>query len=72
MGEWNLYVWTEILCDHTCGMAACMARNKEEALATMKKWCEGGRQTAHWYEEIAEHEPKVFSGPAGWAVFGGG
>lgn len=32
LDEWSLYVWHDVLCDYTCGMAFAIAPNLETAI----------------------------------------
>ncbi|MHA1288106.1 MAG: hypothetical protein ACTSPB_11950 [Candidatus Thorarchaeota archaeon] len=65
MSEWKLYVWTEVLCDYTCGMAFAIARSKEEAYEAyeallgvyIKEELIGGKLKTYELPELQLDEP---------------
>jgi hypothetical protein len=65
--ELKLYLWTDVLCDHTCGMAVVLAHNMEEAIEVMK---------ATFPDYITEQLPftkcRVITAPDAFYNYGGG
>jgi hypothetical protein len=66
MPDLKLFVWEDVLCDYTCGMACVLAHDLEEA----------GRLLAAKYPEytmkLPFSEARVVSEPEAFAVHGGG
>lgn len=67
----KLYVWRDIMCDNTCGMAFAIAHNLKEAKA---KVIESDPQYSDWARrEMNDDEPQVLDiAPVGFYVIGGG
>jgi hypothetical protein len=66
----KLYVWEEVLCDYTCGIAFALAETKEEALELIDKSREWGKPS----DELKNIEPKVYATTEkiAYAISGGG
>lgn len=67
----KLYVWENVSCDWTCGMAVAVARSKAEAIDAVMKIYPYGR------EELETSKPTVVDvgkvkRPRAWHVSGGG
>ena len=60
--EWKLFVWTDIFCDWTCGLAFAIARSKEEAIEILKERYPELKIKA-LREELEETEPIVYDLP---------
>jgi hypothetical protein len=65
----KLFVWTDVLCDYSCGMIAALAPDLETALKLMDS--QAGR------EAMGSHDPEVIevttvAEPKIWYVWGGG
>jgi hypothetical protein len=64
----KLYVWHNVFCDYTCGIAFAMAESAEEARRLI-------RENAEDWEDIdgaLADEPEVYDGPHGEHILGGG
>ena len=68
MSNLKLYVWHEVFCDFTCGIAFAMAESAEEARRLI---AEGADEWEHVEQELSE-EPEVYEGPHGEHISGGG
>lgn len=61
----KLFVWDEVFCDYTCGIAFALAHDAEEArqmIFDIRPWGHGDLAVA----------PKVYEAPVARAVSGGG
>lgn len=81
----KLYVWENVLSDHTSGMACVLAYSEEHAWALLKKkdlydWADI-RESLQWHDRVdnrrcedlpAHIRPKVYSSPVALSVSGGG
>lgn len=63
----KLFVWTEVDCDWTCGIAFALAETAEEAREILRKMLSPHGRT--WQEIDAE--PEVFENKVGFAIGGG-
>lgn len=68
---WKLYIWDEVLCDYTCGMAFAIARTVEEAIKATG--------VPEYNRDLYNSEPRVInlpglslSEPIGEHCYGGG
>jgi len=71
----KLYVWENVLCDWTCGIAFALANSLEEAIKLVSDYYNKGfgwegeeYQTPYFVSE----EPKIYDVPVGYAIWGGG
>ena len=69
----KLFVWTEVLCDWTCGIAFGIADTKEEVIDELM------RTGQIYFRDSLEGEPKVYELPGlelnkviAYAIYGGG
>ncbi len=62
-----LYVWDDVFCDHTCGIAFAIAHNVEEAI-------EVATDEDYMASDLAQIKPHVYqlNRPIGRAIYGGG
>lgn len=65
-GPMRLYIWRDIFCDYTCGIAFCMAHSLEEAFSVMK-----AKLAPHDFSQLTG-DPEVHDEPFGSHVWGGG
>ena len=73
----KLYVWEDVLCDWTCGIAFALANSKEEAIELVSDYY---NEDFGWTKEAGNYEvpcftkdkPKVYDVPVGYAIWGGG
>jgi hypothetical protein len=67
----KLYVWEDVLCDYTCGMAFALAETEDEAIEIIAK-----REGLEEYirGQLASRKPTVHepTDKVGYAVYGGG
>lgn len=66
---WNLYVWRDVLCDYSCGMAFAVAPNLETAIqaaAGDDLWIGLG------IDGLTVTPLSALTGPIGAYVYGGG
>lgn len=71
----KLYVWEDVLCDYTCGMAFAIAHNREEAgLLATKHLFGPDHKTDHVCYDLYNKVPDEYDldTPIGFAVYGGG
>ena len=73
----KLFVWRNVLCDYTCGIAVALATNVEEARSVILRDMSTKEQRYHWYQEELENEiakppDKVVNRPFGIHCRGGG
>jgi hypothetical protein len=68
---YRLYVWTDILCDYTCGVAFALASSVEEARQVILDRAEQGWQR-DYYADAIKGDPDVYDTPFGYVVSGGG
>ena len=69
MEEYKLYIWRNVLCDWTCGIAFAVAKTAEEARAVIVTETHGS------YEELENLDlaaAEVHDFPYGSHVYGGG
>ena len=62
----KLFVWTEVLCDYSCGVMFALAPDVETArklILASRDWMD---------EDELKQEPDVYTEPVGFAVAGGG
>jgi len=65
----KLYIWKEVLCDYTCGIAFAMANSLEEAKQVIRD------SVDEYYcvdDTVFYKEPEVYEIPYGFAIWGGG
>jgi len=76
--KWKLFVWTDVFCDWTCGLAFAIARSREEAIEILKeKYPE--LKIIGLREELENSEPDIYElpglkwleRPAAYLVYGG-
>ena len=67
----KLFIWREVFCDYTCGIAFAIAKNKEEAMELILM--DSGLRENH-IGEFQGNEPEIhnLNEPFGTYVFGGG
>ena len=65
----KLFVWYDIRCDYTCGVAFALAENIEEARNQIHK----NSEPWEWdgYKGELMNEPKVYIDPFGFWISGG-
>lgn len=66
----KLYVWENVLCDHTCGVMFTLARNPTHAREILQK--HEGYYSEGLMAEGLKHEPNEYTLPKGIAIWGGG
>jgi hypothetical protein len=72
----KLYVWEDVLCSYTCGIAFALAGSLEEAKNLVANhynanfgWKGDEYKIPNFLEE---DDPKIFDAPVGYTVWGGG
>lgn len=63
-GKLKLYIWRNIRRDYTCGIGFAVARNKMEAIESIKKISEDWEWNAY-AGELLSNEPEVHDPPYG-------
>ena len=63
----KLYVWEDVLCDYTSGIAFALAENKKMALALLAR-----RLSDVSMEEIRAKKPKIRRTKCAYFTYGGG
>jgi hypothetical protein len=61
----KLFVWENVLCDYTAGMACALAKNSEEARKLVAE------KMGYLNRDIAA-EPRIIEEAEGFYVYGGG
>jgi hypothetical protein len=65
----KLFVWEDVFCDYSCGIAVAMANTVEEARAVLQK----AFGSLNWISnEIMRPPDKIHEEPAGAYSMGGG
>ena len=67
----RLYVWRNIWCDHTCGVAFALARTPNDARQLIVAAMSYGPEDT-WLTDHLDAEPEVYEQPFGFGVMGGG
>ena len=67
MGKLKLYVWEDVLCDWTCGLAVILAHDEVEARRIMKE-----KFPDYVTEELPFSKCKVVTEPDAFYIYGGG
>lgn len=74
----KLYVWEDVLCDHTCGVMFALAGSVDEARRLILERCPFAGNSIAYYEKTGDMEYEinfppthVFDSPVGFAVLGG-
>lgn len=62
----RLFVWEDVLCDYTCGIAFALAYDVDEARRLVVA------SDRYATASDIEAEPKVYDAPVGYAIHGGG
>ena len=70
----KLYVWESVLCDYTCGVVFALANSVEEAREQVfKEYVDPEDPWEHRsLENAMRDEPKVYSAPMCFRLWGGG
>jgi hypothetical protein len=66
----KLYVWEDVLCDYTCGMAVALAHNEDEARSLLVKATYDFN--AGYFAKEPDHVHEMTDGPVVYMVSGGG
>uniref|UniRef100_A0A6M3KB88 Uncharacterized protein n=2 Tax=viral metagenome TaxID=1070528 RepID=A0A6M3KB88_9ZZZZ len=62
----RMYLWEDVLCDYTCGMAVVLAKNEKQAREIM-----GTKFPSYIRDQLPFSECKVITEPDGFYVYGG-
>ena len=70
MKKLKLFIWHEIRCDYTCGIAFALAHTVEEAREVIKN----NSKDWEWesYKEELDNQYEVYDEPYGYWISGGG
>ena len=63
----KLYVWEDVLRDHTSGMICVLALNLEHAFDLIRE-----KYADYYLNDLAIVKPKIVEKPEAFAVYGGG
>lgn len=66
----KLYVWYEVRCDYTPGIAFALAESEKEAKELILK--DAGFLSEHIKTELDIDKPIVYDSPMGFSMSGGG
>ena len=64
--SYKMYVWDNVLADHTPGMVCVLAVSRRQALSLLKKANESA------WKECSKLEPYVYNKPGAVYCYGGG
>jgi|GEM_PF-3212123 len=65
----KLFVWTDVLCNYTCGMIVALAHDEQEAYQKVREASDG---TDYIVEQCQVNTPLIFTVPTACYVWGGG
>tara|TARA_R110002124_G_scaffold280086_1_gene453153 strand:+ start:1056 stop:1277 length:222 start_codon:yes stop_codon:yes gene_type:complete len=73
MTNLKLFIWEDVLCDHSCGIAFALAKTLEDArkIIFSKSMQEAG-YVSNTLKTDLESEPKVVDNEEGFYIWGGG
>lgn len=68
----KLYVWENVLCDHTCGIMFALAHSIKEARKLIETKPPRFKGCDRWIRQDLQEKPKIVSKPEAFMIWGSG